>query len=264
MLTFTDDYTRYITFCFITNKAEVMSMFKEYVNMVENRTGLQVKKLSIFQEKENAVLKLRSDNGGEYNSHEFAQFCKDRRISYEFTCPYTPEQNGVSERLNRTLIETARSMIYHAKVPLKFWAEAVNTAVYLRNRSPTSALKDKTPFECWFGEKPDVSNLRVFGCICFVHTPNRLRKKLDPKSTKAIFVGYHLGTKGYKLYDLSSKRFIRSRNVLFYEQKFHDFELNDEKVVFQEYMRAILITLNSQSIVLKVNPLFPKMCPNKR
>ena len=81
-------------------------------------------------------------------------------------------------------------MIYHPKVPLKFWAEAVNTAVYLHNRSPTSALKDKTPFECWFGEKLDVSNLRVFGCICFVHIPDNLRKKLDPKSTKAIFVDY--------------------------------------------------------------------------
>ena len=95
-------------------------------------------------------------------------------------------------------------MIYHAKVPLKSWAEAVNTAVYLRNRSPTGVLKDKTPFECWFGEKPDVSNLRVLGSICFVHTPDNLREKLDPKSTKAIFVGYPLGTKGYKLYDLSS------------------------------------------------------------
>ena len=67
----------------------------------------------------------------DYNSHEFAQFCKDRGTSHEFTCPYTPEQNGVSKRLNRTFIETARSMIYHAKVPLMFWEEAVNTAVYL-------------------------------------------------------------------------------------------------------------------------------------
>ena len=77
MLTFTDDYTRYITVYFITSKAEVLSKFKQYVNMVQNRTGLQVKKLSIFQEKENAVLKFRSDNGGEYISHEFARFCKD-------------------------------------------------------------------------------------------------------------------------------------------------------------------------------------------
>ena len=118
-----------------------------------------------------ALLSIKySVSNREYNSHEFAQFCKDRGISHEFTCPYTPEQNGVSERLNCTLIETARSMIYHAKVPLKFWAEAVNTAVYLHNRSPTSELKDKTPFECWLGEKPDASNLRVFGCIYALFT----------------------------------------------------------------------------------------------
>ena len=125
-------------------------------------------------------------------------------------------------------------MIYHAKFPLKFWAEAVNIVVYLRNQSPTSALKAKTPFECWLGEKPDVWNLKVFGCICFVHMPDNLKKKLDPKSTKAMFVGYPLGMKGHKLYDLSSKLFIRSRNGLFYEQKFLDFESNDEKVVLHE------------------------------
>ena len=196
-------------------------------------------------------------------SREFAQFCKDRGISHEFTCPYAPEQNGVSERLNRTLIVTARSMIYHAKVPLKFWAEAVNTAVYLRNRSPTSALKDKTTFECWFGEKPDVSNLRVFGCICFVHTPDNLRKKLNLKSTKAIFVGYLLGTKGYKLYDLSSKRFIRSRNVLFYEQKFHDFEFNDEKVVFREIYESDLDNIEQPISSVEVEPTVSHNVPQQ-
>ena len=198
-----------------------------------------------------------------HNFHEFAQFCKDRGISHEFTCPYTPEQNGVSERLNRTLIETARSMIYHAKVPLKFWAEAVNTAVYLRNRSPTNALKDKTPFECWFGEKPDLSNLRVFGCICFVHTQDNLRKKLDQKSIKAIFVGYPLGTKGYKLYELSFKRFIRSRNVLFYEQKFHDFELNDEKVVFHEIYESDLDNIEQPINSVEVEPTVPQNVPQQ-
>ena len=119
-------------------------------------------------------------------------------------------------------------MLYHSNVLLKFWAEAVNTAVYLRNRGPTTALDDKTPYECWFKKKPIVSNLRVFGCICFVHTPDSLRKKLDPKASKAIFVGYPNETKGYKVYDLNSKHFIRSKNILFFEDKFHNFELNEE------------------------------------
>ena len=112
--------------------------------MVENSTGQQIKRLSIFQEKKESVQKIRSDNGGEYTACEFSKYCKDRGISHQFTNPYSPEQNGVSERFNRTLIEAARSMLYHSNVPLKFWAEAVNTAVYLQNRSPTTAL-DKNP-----------------------------------------------------------------------------------------------------------------------
>ena len=99
----------------------------------------------------------------------------------------------------------------------------MNTAVYLHNRSPTSALKDKTPFESWFGKKPNVSNLKVFGSVCFVHTPDHLRKKLDPKSRKAIFVGYPLESKGYKVYEVDAKRFTRCRDV-FYENKFHTFD----------------------------------------
>ena len=135
------------TLQFITSKSETLSKFKEYVNMVENCTGQQIKRLSIFQEKKESVQKIRSDNGGEYTSCQFGKFCKDRGISHQFTNPYSPEQNGVSECLNRTLIEAARLMLYHSNVPLKFWAEAVNTAVYLRNQSPTTASDDKTPYQ---------------------------------------------------------------------------------------------------------------------
>ena len=150
MLTFTDDYSRYTTVYFITSKSKTLSKFKEYINMVENSTDQQIKKLSIIQEKKESVQKIRSDNGGEYTSCQFSKFCKDRGISHQFTNPYSPEPKGVSERLNHTLIEAARSVLYHSNVPLKFWAEAVNTAVYLWNRSPTTALDDKTPYECWF------------------------------------------------------------------------------------------------------------------
>ncbi len=138
VLTFTDDYTRYVTVYFLKSKSEVLSKFEEYVNMVENMTGQKVQN-------------LRTDNGGEYVSHDFTKFCTSKGIFHQFTNPYTPEQNKTSERLNRTLVEKAKSMIFHAKMPLNFWAEAVNTAVYLHNRSRlTSSLKHKTPFECWF------------------------------------------------------------------------------------------------------------------
>ena len=217
-LTFTDDFSRHTTVYFLKKKSEVLSKFQEYVRHVENMSNQQLKQL-------NVINTIRSDNGGEYTSGDFTKYCKDKGISRQFTNPHSPQQNGVSERLNRTIMEGARSMLYQAKLPLKFWAEAVSTIVYLRNRSPTTSLKGNTPFEYWFQKKPDVSNLRVFGCICYVHVPDALRKKLDPKSYKAVFMGYPDGTKGFKVYDVERGVFTRSHSVLFHEDKFPDFKL---------------------------------------
>ena len=180
MLTFTDDYSRYTHVYFLKNKGEVFSRFKEYTTLMENITGNQLRKVSI----RDCVKTFRTDNSGEYTSREFQRYCSEKGIFREYTVPHTPEQNGVSERLNRTIIEAVRSMIFHADVPLFLWAEAVSTAVYVHNRSPTSALDNKTPYECWYGEKPDVSNLRVFGCVAYYHVPAGQRKKLDPKAKK--------------------------------------------------------------------------------
>ena len=155
MLTFTDDFSRYTTVYFLKNKSEVLSKFKEHVNLVENQNG--------------KVKVLRSDNGREYMSHNFANYCAEKGILHEFTSPYCPEQNGVAECLNRTILEATKSMIYQAGLPLNFWAEACNTAVYVHIQSPTTALKDKTPFECLFGDKPDICNLRIFGCVSYLH-----------------------------------------------------------------------------------------------
>ena len=126
MLTFTDDYSRYSTVYFIKSKNEVLSKFMEYVNSVEKLTGRHITKLNILSEEDVKV--LRSDNGGGYTSNSFAKFCTEKRISHQFTVPYCPKQNGVAERMNRTM-EGARSMLYHAKLPLEFWAEACSTAV---------------------------------------------------------------------------------------------------------------------------------------
>ena len=216
VLTFTDDFSRYTTIYFLRNKSDTIIKFKDYVSIMENSSGHKVHKLSIKT--------LRSDNGGEYVSGEFNSFCNENGITREFSNPKTPEQNGVAERYNRTMIESARSMLHHAKLPLVFWAEAVQTAVYLRNRSPTVALENKTPFECWYGRKPDVSNMRVFGSLCYVHIPVSERQKLDAKSYKGIFAGYPEGTKGYKVYNISTGKFARTRNVIFEENKFHSFE----------------------------------------
>ena len=221
-VTFIDDFSRYTYVYFVKHKDEVLAKFKEFVSMVKNHTGRNVKT-------------FRTDNSGEYCSKEFESFLKEEGITHQLTIPYNPAQNGVSERMNRTLVESARSMMSHGKLPIEFWAESINTAVYLRNRSPTTSLNGITPYECLFGQKPDVSNLRVFGCVAFAHIPEKQRKKLDEKSHKVVFVGYPEGTKGYKLYDPVTRKFIRSRDVVFLEGKFHNFGTDSSTDLFIDY-----------------------------
>ena len=113
--------------------------------------------------------KFRTENGGEYTSKEFEEYLKEDSIVHETTVHKTPEQNGVSERMNKTLIEKVRSMLSDSKLSKRIWAEALSTATYLHNRSPTNAIQGLTPYKAWTGENPNVGNLRVFGCDAFSH-----------------------------------------------------------------------------------------------
>ena len=189
---------------------------------IEKLTGRHITKLSILSEEDVKV--LRSDNKGEYTSNSFAKFCTEKGISHQLTLPYCPQQVGVAEWMNSTIMEGASSILYHAKLPLEFCAEACSTAVYLHNRNPTTALKDQTPFECLFGRRPDISQLKVFGCVSYVHISDSQRRKLEAKAHKAIFVGYPPGVKGYKLYDLEKKKFVTGQDVQFFEDNFDHFK----------------------------------------
>ena len=214
-VTFTDDYSRYVTVNILKTKDEVNDKFEDFLNLVENQHDLKVKK-------------FRSDGGGEYISNEFKKVCRSRGIEVDGTIPYSPQQNGVAERMGRTLMEMARSMLYHANLPQKFWAEAISTAAYLRNRCPTSSFKGATPYERWFGVKPDVEHLRVFGCNVYVHIPDEKRRKLDAKAVEGVFVGYPAGQKGYKIFIPESKRFVSSRDVTFMEKSFCTDDIADQ------------------------------------
>eukprot|EP00253_Pinus_taeda_P033574 PITA_33574 len=132
---------------------------------------------------------LRTGNGGEFCSKEFEKFCKKCGIVCHKTTPYTPKQNGVVERMSKTLMERARSMLSGAGLGQEFWAEVVQKACYLVNKSPSSVLEDKTPQKVWNGKKPSLSHPRVFGCDAYVHVPKEKRTKLDSKSEKCIFIG---------------------------------------------------------------------------
>lgn len=203
-LTFTDDSTRYCWVYFLKQKSEVFDKFVEWKSMVEKTTGKN-------------ILILRTDNGGEYKSLMFETFLKKEGIVHQFTVPYTPEQNGVSERLNRTLIETSRCMLTSSQLPKKFWAETLSTAVYVKNRSPVAALSDMTPYEAFTGKKPSVKHFRVFGCACYAHIPKEERKKLDFKAKLCIFLGYCSTVKGYRLYNVNTGKVLLSRDVVFDE-----------------------------------------------
>ena len=176
----------------------------KWKSCVENQLG---KKIKI----------LRTDNGGEYTSNEFAQYLKNEGIRHEYTIPKTPEQNGVSERMNRTLLELVRTMLVDSGLPHKFWAEALSTACYLKNRSPARALKGMTPYQAFVGRKPNVDLLKNFGCGCYAHVPKDERKKLDSKSVKCIFLEYGSDVKGYRLYDTEKGKILYSRDVIFNE-----------------------------------------------
>ena len=168
-VTFIDDYTRYAWVYILQHKSEVFQRFQEWKALVKKSSG---RKIKIF----------RLDNGGEYTSSEFASYLTKEGIKHELTIPHTLQQNGVAERLNRTLIESVRTMLADSKLLHTFWAEVLATSVYLRKCSPTKAVETMTHYEAWSGAKPDVSFIRVFGCSAYAHIPKVERHNYSQES----------------------------------------------------------------------------------
>lgn len=160
---------------------------------------------------------LRTDRRGEYTSTEFSGFCKEQGIRRQLTTAYTPQQNGVPERKNRTVMNMARSMLSMRKVPKLLWAEAVNWTFYILNRSPTIAVKNVTPQEVWSGVKPNVDHLRVWGSLAHVHV--REAREADDKSNPCVLMGFSEESKGYRLYNPTTKKIVVSKDVVFEETK---------------------------------------------
>ncbi|KAL0318302.1 UNVERIFIED_CONTAM: Retrovirus-related Pol polyprotein from transposon RE2 [Sesamum angustifolium] len=191
---FIDDYSRMTWVYFMREKSEVFKVFKKFKNLVEKQSGRSIKV-------------LRSDRGKEYNNSEFDKFCEEEGIEHQTTEKHLPKA---------------------------FWAEAVYTAVYLLNRCPTKAVQNMTPIEAWSGKKPSAKHLRVFGSICYVHIPTEKRHKLEEKTEKGIFLGYSTQSKGYRIYNLKTKKLIISRDVEFDEDAMWNWD--EEKVERQSVM----------------------------
>ena len=153
-MSFTDDFSCKTWIYFLKKKDEAFKWFRTFKALVENQTEKRIKV-------------LRTDNGTEYESNEFNDFCIEAGIKRETTTAYTPEQNGVAERKNETVVEVAHAMLCDQGLPKFLWGEATNTIVYVQNRCPHSALDSRTPKEVFSSKKPNVSHFRVFGCLVY-------------------------------------------------------------------------------------------------
>ncbi len=203
-VSFIDDHTRKVWVYFMKQKGEVFQHFLNFKAMVEKEKGVNIKC-------------LRSDGGREYFSNEFSEYLKEHGIQRKYSCSYSPQQNGVAERKNRHIAEITCAMLNEKNLQNYFWVEAVATVVYIMNRTRTTTVHGMTPEEKFTGKKPDVSHLRVFGCIAYVHVPDEKRSKLYPKTENCIFIGYSLEQKGSRCFNPSTLKLQVSRDVVFDE-----------------------------------------------
>lgn len=199
-----DDYSRYMWVEFLTTKDEAFKCFKKVKVLAETEGRCRLRA-------------FRSDRDGEFNSIEFKEYCDENGVKHFTTTPYTPQQNGVVECRNHTVVEMARCLMKSKKVPGEFWGEAVRTAVYLLNRAPTRSLQGRTPYEAWYNKKPKVHHLRTFGCVAHVKKVGPGISKLSDRSTMMVFIGYETRTKGYRFYEPVTKKLHISRDVMFEE-----------------------------------------------
>lgn len=194
------------------NKSDVLSAFKKYKAAAEPLTGRKIKA-------------LQSDNGKEYCNKEFDQCLEQNGIARRLSTPHTPQQNGVAERKNRMLIEMARCIMRQTNVPPVFWAEAVNTACYVRNRCTTTALNGQLPYKLWKGKTLTVTYFQIFGSEAFVLNKNPQKGKLDSRSEEGIFMGYSNESKAYRVWLPKSRKL--SRDVKFINESAFDHEYQE-------------------------------------
>jgi transposase InsO family protein len=216
LISFIDDYSRKIWVYYLVEKSEALHVFKSFKTKVEKETGL-------------CIRGLRTDRGGEFTSLEFTDFCTTNGIQRQLTASYTPQQNGVAERKNRTIMNMVRSMLTEKEIPRTFWPEAVNWTIHVLNRSPTFAVRNMTPEEAWSGTKPSVEHFRVFGCLAHVYIPDSKRIKLDDRSMKCILLGVSEESKAYRFFNPASKTIVVSRDVIFEEDKAWDWNANHQE-----------------------------------
>ncbi|UYV71013.1 K02A2.6-like [Cordylochernes scorpioides] len=206
VLTLVDDFSRKIFVEFLSSKLETFDIIRSFIEEIE-------------KEKEIKVKQLRSDNGKEFTNHQMTQYLKGKGIKHQLTNVYTPQQNGISEKYNRTLIEGTRALLIDSQLPLRYWAETMSTFAYLKNRTPCKKLGWITPEERFSNRKPTVAHLKIFGCIAYYYVHKHKRGKFQPTAKAGIFVGYSSTRKAWRLIGPENENVIETRDVKFLENK---------------------------------------------
>ncbi|GJY73572.1 putative ribonuclease H-like domain-containing protein [Tanacetum coccineum] len=205
-LVVTDDLSRFSWVFFLGTKDETYYILKDFITFIENQLNKKVKA-------------IRCDNGTEFKNSKLIELCGSKGIKRDYSNARTPQQNGVAERKNRTLIEAARTMLADSKLPTMFWTEAVSTACYVLNRVLVTRPHNKTPYELLSGKVPNISHLKPFGChVTILNTSDHLGK-FEGKADEGFIVGYAAHSKAYRVYNLSSKKIEETLNLRYLEDK---------------------------------------------
>ncbi|GJV76185.1 putative ribonuclease H-like domain-containing protein, partial [Tanacetum coccineum] len=205
-LVITDDYSRFCWVFFLEHKDETYPILKDFINLVENQLNKKVKA-------------IRCDNGTEFKNAHIIELCGSKGIKRDYSNARTPQQNGVAERKNRTLIEAARTMLADSKLPTMFWTEAVRTACYVLNRVLVTSPHNKTPYALLTGNIPSVSHFKPFGChVTILNTSDHLGK-FDGKADEGYIVGYSASNRAYRVYNVPNKRVEETMNLKYLEKK---------------------------------------------
>jgi hypothetical protein len=204
VVTFVDDHSRMVEA--LARKSDIFGAFQPFKAAAENESGKHIQR-------------LRSDNGGEYTSHEFRDFLAEYGIHHEMPPLYSPQANGVAEQINRTIGEGLISLPNQAQAPKALWAEALLAFVFVKKRSPHAALAGGVPLAVWRGKPVRVDMLRVWGCRAY-HTVTNGRAELDDKAVPLVFIGYDGNTATYRLFDPATRKTVRSRDARFVEGEF--------------------------------------------